>query len=447
MKFFKLFFVFLFVSQLSAQKSQFELKANFSHVSIPFRLVDNLIIVKASINRTPVNLIFDTGVSQTILINIKSLDSLSFKSVKKKNFTGIGIDNPVIPGLVTTDNDLQLSGKIFNRKAKIFLITGVEFNFQEHLGIDINGFIGGELIKDYIVLVDYQNKKLHFYKHSFFSKIDLKKYQSFDLNIFDNKPYITADVKVEKKSKPQKLNFLIDAGNSDALWIFKSEKFRLPRHIKTLNDYFGLGFSGEIEGLRFKLKRFSFSQKLSLKNIYTALPDTLYFNNIIKRYPFDGIIGNEILRRFYVIFDYKHQKLYLKKNRRVYYNKFLFNDTGMYLIYDGKIPVKDENISNMTFKYSSDTNKPDIIFKNIKTYKYKKVDRIVIHYIRKNSPADRAGLIPGDVLLEINGESVYKYDLAELEDKFFYHKSKHLKFLIKRKGLILEFTVFNKKQL
>jgi len=450
MIFFRLYILFLFFilyQPLSAQSDHFEITGNQPQVSIPFHLVNNLIILETNINNTSLNLVFDTGVNKTMLINIAKIDSLSFKTSKKKNFTGAGIDQPVITGIVSKGNKIQLSNKIINKNAEIYIITGVEFSFLEHLGVNINGFIGGELIKDYIVQIDYNNKKLHFYKHSYFNKHKLKNNQTINLEVFNNKPYVTASVQTEKKSPPKKLKFLIDTGNSDALWIFKSKKFKLPAHIKTLKDYFGLGFSGEIDGLRFKMHRFSFNHKFSLKKIYTALPDTVFFQNIIKQYPFDGIIGSEILRRFHIYFDYKHQKLYLKKNRQTYHDKFLFNDVGLYLIYDGKIPVMTESLETK-FEFSTNDNRqPELIYKKIKAFKYQKVDKIVIHYIRKNSPADRAGLMPGDVLLKINNQEVYKYNLDELEEKFFFHKSKHLKFLIERKGLILEFKVYNKSQL
>jgi len=49
--------------------------------------------------------------------------------------------------------------------------------------------------------------------------------------------------------------------------------------------------------------------------------------------------------------------------------------------------------------------------------------------------------------MKVPNEDVYQYRLDQLEKKFFFHNREHLTFLIKRKGLILSFNVFNKKQL
>ena len=115
-------------------------------------------------------------------------------------------------------------------------------------------------------------------------------------------------------------------------------------------------------------------------------------------------------------------------------------------MYDGKIPVKVEKILT-TFESIDRGRNSYLSTVTSVVYQYQMLDRIVICYIRKNSPADRAGLMEGDVLLKINGESVYNYRLDELEKKFFYKNKEKLTFLIIRKGLTLEYKIHNIKQL
>lgn len=436
--FFTLFPFFLF------SQDRFEFIDSAEKTSLDFEWINNLIILKVEINNVPLNLILDTGVEQTVLINIKTPDTLSLKLVKKKYFTGVGIDNPLISGLSSAHNKINLSGKIVNNDAHIFLITDVDFHFSEHIGIPIHGFIGGELLKDYWVEIDYKRRKIHFY-HSL-SNRKLHKYKAYQLDIVNGKPFVEAFIQTKKESQPKKIKFLIDTGNSDALWVFSSEKLDISSDHKWIKDYFGLGFSGEVTGKRLKIHKFNFDRKLNFKNIYLALPDSIYFQSVIKKYPFDGLIGNEVLRRFKVIFNYKNQKMYLKKNRAFYYEKFLFNNTGVYLMYDGKIPVKVEKILT-TFESIDRGRNSYLSTVTSVVYQYQMLDRIVIRYIRKNSPADRAGLMEGDVLLKINGESVYNYRLDELEKKFFYKNREKLTFLINRKGLTLEYKIHNIKQL
>ncbi len=428
-------------------QDQFRFVENTPKIEIPFELINNLIILKVEINNVKLNMIFDTGIKQTILINLKSIDSIHLKDLKTKQFSGIGKDNLAIEGLSSTNNKINLDYKIQNKNALVYIITGVDFHFSESIGININGFIGGELIKDFLVKIDYKRHKMVFYKRDQFDFKKLKRRRKFHLEIINDKPYVKAFFQVHKNApRLDSLKFLIDTGNSDALWLLNKSKLQMPSGQKTVEDYFGLGFSGAIKGQRAKAYQFGFDIKLKFKNVYVALPDSVYFKHIVANNPFDGLIGNEILRRFYVWFDYTGKTMYLKKYGHNYRQPFLFNDTGLYLAYDGKIPVKVKKLVTQ-FNTNQDNQRINIFQEETYVYQYKMVDRIVINYIRKNSPADRAGLMQGDILLKINDVDIYQYRLDELEKQFFYHNKTHLNFLIKRKGLILSFNVYNTGQL
>ena len=442
----KFWWLFLLPFLLPAQ-NKFDLAAESGTASIPFELVNNLIIIKAQVNGKMMNMIFDTGVKETILINLKSPDSLDLKGVKKLFFAGAGNENIKIAALSSVHNKVNLQNKLVNNDALIYIVTGAEFHFSENIGVNVNGFIGGELIKDFIVQIDYRKKFLRFYRHQNFDHKLLKKYKLYPVDIIRDKPYIYTFVKASKKSpKVDSLKLLIDTGNADVLWFFNKGKIMLPARQKTITDYFGLGFSGKITGQRTKLYRFGFDEKYYFKNVYTGLPDSIYFSHIVRNNPFDGLLGNEILRRFFIFLDYKNKTVYLKKYRRNYRDKFLYNDAGMYLSYDGKIPVK---VKMLVTNFETDYKKGAVEVYREETYiyRYRLVDKIVISYIRKDSPADKAGLMVGDVLLEINGNDVYRYRLDELEKRYFYHSNKYLELTVKRKGMVMKFKIFNINQL
>ena len=444
------FYVFWFLWGLSFcvfGQNKFILTRETEVATIPFELVSNLIILKVEVNGMDLNMVFDTGVKQTILINLKSLDSLNLKNVKKRLFTGIGKKRNLVEGLSSPHNKINLQNQISNTDALIYIITGAEFHFSENIGVNINGLIGGDLVKDYIVQIDYKRKHLHFYKHQNINQRLLKKYRKYSIQIIRGQPYIYTFLQTTKKTqRVDSLNLLIDTGNSNAVWIFNRQKIKLPVNQKTVTDYFGLGFSGEITGDRAKIYKFGLDKKFRFKQVYIGLPDSIYFKNIIQNHAFDGLLGNEVLRRFFIIFDYRNQAIYLKKYRKSYREPFLFNDTGMYLAYDGKIPVKLKKLVT-NFESETEANVINIYQENTFVYRYQMVDRIIINYIRKNSPADRAGLMAGDILLKINSKDVYQYRLDELEKRFFYHNQKHLEFTVKRKALILTFKVYNTNQL
>ncbi len=446
MRFF-LTYIFLILSAISGfSQNTFKITDTNNIANIPFKFISNLIILKVTINNQDLNLVFDTGVKQTVLINMQKNDSLDYNNHSKIIFSGMGNENKKIIGLKSTNNQISINNKVSNTNATFYIISNFKFEFAENIGVSINGFIGGELIKDHQVKIDYRKKIMIFYPPNAITSKKLSKYRSYPISVLKGKPYIKTQISFNKKQKPQKVQLLIDTGNSDALWIFNTKSIIIPKDKKSIIDYMGLGLSGRIEGKRIKSHLFSFDKRYKFKNIYTALPDSIYFSNFIRK-DINGMIGNEILSRFYIIFDYPNNKVYLKKYRKNYRRGFYYNDSGIYLSYKGKIPVKYKTLSTNyeLIDKNNDSNAAFIVSSNAYTYKYKLADRIVINYVRKDSPGEKAGLLKGDILLKINNQSVYQYQLQDIDKKFLYRKSKKIDFLIERDGIKLNIRVFNKE--
>jgi len=415
---------------------------------VPFKLIGNLIIIEVNVNGSPLNLIFDTGVKQTILLNLAHKDSLHFKKIKKKLFIGVGNEKHNIEAVKTIQNKITLGDKIYSDDAEIYLITNAEFTFSEKMGVPIFGFIGGDLIKNYILKIDYRKKKLYFFSHKNFKTSKWNHYARIPIEIYKDKPYIKAEIQFSKNSPKHSLLLLIDTGNSDPLWIFQNDSLTVPSEKPRIKDYFGLGLNGDIKGERIKSSRFFIPQNFKFKNVITGLPDSIYYKNLILNHPFDGIIGGEILKRFKLYFDYKNKNIYLKKRWFSYYKKFPFNESGLYLAYQGKIPLRIKKIiTNIDTRQLSSGGGGIIVDNSDFVYKYEFFDKIVVHYVRPDSPAEKAGFAMGDVILEINGESVYNYKLNKLEEKFLYKSSRKLIFLIERNGVLIRLKMNNSEQL
>jgi hypothetical protein len=110
------------------------------------------------------------------------------------------------------------------------------------------------------------------------------------------------------------------------------------------------------------------------RNVPVLVFDDVYD---ITSYPYlGGLIGNELLRRFNVILNYDKKDIYLIPNRFLN-DPFDYSYPGMELYYiDGQVVIGD---------------------------------------VAKNSPADRAGLLEGDVVIAINknfNQNLNQYKIA-----------------------------------
>ncbi len=409
-------------------------------VRIPFRMVNNLILVRVEVNGVPLQLIFDTGVRHTVLINLEKIDSLDLHNARRIRLSGLGKSKEKIPALYSTGNRLKI-GRLVNDSAVVYMVTEA-FRFSENLGEVIHGFIGTDLVKDYPVKIDFKRQKLIFYRPDVFARKKFKSYRRLPLEIRDDEPYIHLKIRLRPLDSLQSLNLLIDMGASDALWIFENQQVHPDSTMRGLRDYFGLGFSGEIYGRRTRAAELTFpGTRFRFRRIIASFPDTASYGHLHTDFSFDGIAGNELWRRFFVILDFRHHQLLLKKYPHDYHRKFSYNIPGIYLMYQGKIPIRFKRLE--TRIVHTDASRQgrggNAAFVQYYNYYYRLMNRIVIARVRRNSPAWKAGLRPGDVVLEINDENIYNYNLESIREKYLLRNLHRWKFLVERKGMKITF--------
>ncbi len=415
-------------------------------IRIPFHLVNNLILVKVEINGVPLQLVFDTGVKHTVLINLEQIDSLDLYHARKIWLSGLGKNKEKIPALYATGNRLEIGGLICD-SSDVLMVTEA-FKFSENLGEVIHGFIGTDLVKDYPVKIDFKHRKLVFYRPDYFARKKFGRYRRIPLTIDDAKPYIELKIRFRSKHSLQKIKVLMDTGASDALWLFQGRGIRPDSGMRSLRDYFGLGFSGEIYGLRTRASELTIPEtRFRFRRPIVSFPDTSSLFHLGNGWNFDGIAGNELWRRFYVILNFPDRKLLLKKYPHNYHHSFSYNIPGLYLGYKGKIPIRFKRLQTRIVHSDATEHGRGSDTKVVQYYEYsyRLMDRIVISRVRRNSPAWKAGLRPGDVVLEINDENIYNYKLETIRQKFLLRNLHKWKFLVERNGLKItfHFTVNN----
>jgi len=230
---------------------------------------------------------------------------------------------------------------------------------------------------------------------------------------------------------------LIDIGNSDAIWLFENNSKKIIIPNKNFEDYLGKGFSGDVEGKRAQITKFTLS-KFEFQNLIIAFPDSSSIKNVKMVKDRAGSVGSEILKRFTVVFDYPNQQLFLKKNGN-YNAPFNYNKSGVELEHCGLQWVQ-ETVSLKTVPLiKSDNalqeNNTDNNFK----YKFVLKPIFAIANVRKNSPAAKSGLQKGDVVVRINDEPAYQFTLEKINSLLKSDEEKWITFEIERDSQLLKF--------
>jgi len=404
-----------------------------------FSLVNNLIVIQAEVNGKKLNLLLDTGIKKTILFNLKFEDSLKLRNVEKIQLRGLGEGEP-INALTSEGNYFKFKG-IVNPKLSLYAITDDLFDLSAKMGMDIHGIIGGDLFGDFIVKINYGSEKLTFYDPEFYEAPDCRGCETFPLDFYNAKPFI--DVIVENHlGKEISVKLLIDSGGGDSLWLFPHSNPDILIGDKYFEDYLGKGLNGNILGKRSKIKKLKIGS-FEFEDASVSYPDSTSIVKVHANKDRNGTLGAGILKRFQVIMDYPNSRVTFKKNGRFYRAPFLYNKSGMEVIHGGEMLVKENRYQTPIPKDNQGVSIATIFYTFGLTYKpsYK------ISLIRKGSPAHYAGLIEGDILLEINGKEAYNMKMQEIVYMLSQKEDKKIKLLVDRNGEHLRYEFYLKSML
>ncbi|MBN1818176.1 MAG: aspartyl protease family protein [Sedimentisphaerales bacterium] len=275
---------------------------------------------------------------------------------------------------------------------------------------DIDGILGMDFLRRYIVQIDFGCHKIIFFKRTsesnlssfFHSKKDRHPEwgQAVPLRLgFDGLPYVQGCF-----SSQGKADFIIDTGYSGAcnggdlnekLWarITPKLEWRGDRHFST--------FLGPVS-----LE----DQKVAVVEMFEVGP--LVYNYLVFQKDRDSILGLGFLSHHRVTLDFPNRTLYLKKQREV--------QTTV----TGGITLK-----GLEFSVACDKG------------------QIIVRSIVSGGPAEKAGLREGDELAVIHDQNVAGWSMVELY--FYLHsiskKGRHLNLHVKREGCVLELSIKRKE--
>jgi len=362
MRIFYLFLILFFATPSNAQLMGFRLPPGQDKVEIPFHFHNNFIILDLVFDDVfPLKFIFDTGSENTILVKKEFTDVLNISYDREFKVIGADFEQELIAYLVRNVNmDLpNLPGPNMD----LLVLADDYFRFEEHTGLKIHGILGMDLFKTFTIQINYQKQILTLYRVEKFV-VPSKKFNPLVTEIHRNKPYLTADAKI-KSDTTVKVKLLLDTGASLSLLLHNnsSKAFSVPE--KMIPGKIGNGLGGFIRGFVGRINQLSFddynfnSVITNFQEINPALNNRVHFDR-------NGILGNEILSRFIVIFDIARSKVYLKPIKK--YNKyFKYDRSGITLISSGR-----------------------------------KLDQYQIKELVPNSPAAEAGLQIGDLVTNVN---------------------------------------------
>jgi hypothetical protein len=377
----------------------FSISDNKRSTQIPFELNSNLIVIPVVLNgMLPLKFILDTGVRTTILTDKALTDILNLPYARRYTFTGPG-GAQTVDAYITNNVSLDLPG-IHGEGHAMLVLAEDYLQLKNYMGTEVHGILGYELFSRFVVKIDYERKILTLMLPEKFKPS--RSYQKLPIRVEDTKPYIMADV-IQLDGTEISARLLMDSGASHALMLESTSDKRIKVPTNYLSSTVGRGLGGVINGKIGRIESLTIG-KYNIKKPISTFPDPNSYVDTLKmgNVPRNGSIGGEILSRFTVIFDFPNEKVYLKKNRD-FRKAFHFNLSGLTIKAAGPL-------LNM----------------------YEIVD------VRKESAGDKAGVMPGDIILNINGASSSEMKLSDVINYFNYRTGKRVSLELARNGKTLK---------
>ncbi len=342
-------------------------------VVIPFEMYNNLIVIPVTINKTlTLKFILDTGAESAILTEKLFGDLLGLEYVRQININAPGIEDS-LQAFVATDILMELPGGIEGRGLNMLVLKEDYLELNKNLGEEVYGIIGYDVFSRFTVNINYDDYELTVYRPEHFKprRNDAK----IPMEIVNSKPYL--HMKVMQKGKEDTVTLMVDSGASHAMLldVDNTEEIIIPKEVITTS--LGHGLAGEIPGFLGRmgscsLEEFSFQEPL------VSIPMSGSYMKAILRGSRQGTVGGDILSRLNTTFDYVNNTFYASKGNR-YKESFEFNMSGMILSVVGE-----------------------------------SLDSIEVTRVRKESPADQAGIQSGDIIKKINGKNLYNSTFSSI---------------------------------
>jgi hypothetical protein len=328
---------------------------------IPIHFVGDHVCVDAMIDGSgPFNLVLDTGmpIPGVLLLENERVGALHLAdSGQRVAIAGAGgkpgtTQALAVPGLTATMGDLKME------KLSALLVPP-----RPGFPPAIDGVIGGSLFFKFVVRIDVDHERLELFDPSAWTPPEGASVVPFERQ--RGMAFVDIGVAIADE-EPVKAHVVIDIGAGHALSLNTHEGGRLAPPANAIDSTLGRGLNGVVRGKSGRVRRVQIGS-FTFSNVVTAFPVEAHQNPGGADF-YDGNLGEEILRRFVVTFDYAHDRMVLEKGKA-------FGE-----------PFEHEMLGC--------------------SFDWEKDGTATVRDVLPGSPAARAGLEAGDSLISIDGRKV-----------------------------------------
>lgn len=283
-------------------KKKWQINNRAGKAIVPFEMRNGKMVITGTLNGIKnVSLGFDTG--SGLILEKTVVDTLKIPLNTGRDISAVGNQTKTagradIQSIVFGDLEIE------NREAAIVSTIPGRDSLDKHVE---NGFIGGDLLRQFVVEVDFDKQQLVFYERGAFKPpVDAEQVQGA---LVEDGVFL-----IPLKINQTDAAAVLDTGSSEAIVIgshFESFDTLCTQLECGKKRELGTGAAGSIDGWIVKIPKLTFGTH-EMDNLQADIV-TLVKGGVLDLPGIGGVVGLPILSKFNFTIDAKNNVLYLKK--------------------------------------------------------------------------------------------------------------------------------------
>lgn len=279
-----------------------------SYVALPFKKVNEHILVTVKVNAgAPLTFVLDSGASATVITETMATNKLKLPKDNPLTISGSGgADDPI----AFVVNDVRIDVGDFSIKGmSVIYAPTAAMPFDSYDETYFDGVLGADFFNCCLVEINHDQQTLYLSKPGSEKQrqYDENKWQKLAIEVEGNSPYLITQIDDGESSKQVKV--LLDTGSTGTLGLFVGNNdFAVPK-----NNYAArtTGVNGDSENHVGLLKELVFGE-----HKFNDFPTYFRVEGSKPESGSHGVLGNQIMQRFNLVFDFTNQVIWVQRNSK-----------------------------------------------------------------------------------------------------------------------------------
>lgn len=272
--------------------------------SIPFELNHQRVVLPVKVGESgPLEVLLDTGMT---------FDGIFlFHRVAAEALGGVEFKEVLVPGAGSGEGSRSIMADSISLRCGDALFPNqlaVISQSETTQGFPSDGVIGNTILGHHVVELDYDDRIMRLYDPGSYEAP--ASYERIAVTLQQGIPFLNGSVSVDGSDETA-IRVYIDLASGDALELLVREQARFTVPEGLAEVYLGTGLSGDIRGGVGRVAWLRIGS-FELHDVATTFPPAAVRS---KQENADGVLGNALLRRFNLIFDYSRNCIWLKPNQ------------------------------------------------------------------------------------------------------------------------------------